>query len=193
MSSSSSSPNPAAHEVSQKSSFSLLRSPLGILFILLFLFGVHLWVRGLVSNPPTYSKNLAGRKTTNLATLNYLGTGPSKEMRRGKLLVVDFWATWCRPCVNVIPHMNSTAEKYAESIIVVGASSEAEKTIRDFNKQPIEYYRAINSSALVHEFSIDSIPHIVIFNDSDVVVWDGHPSALTDTALDSLIAEHLAN
>jgi thiol-disulfide isomerase/thioredoxin len=33
---------------------------------------------------------------------------------QGKIVVVDFWATWCRPCLQAIPHNNEMAERYRD-------------------------------------------------------------------------------
>lgn len=41
----------------------------------------------------------------------------------GKVMILDFWATWCPPCVREIPHFNELAREYAEKgLVVLGIS-----------------------------------------------------------------------
>src|SRR5258706_13140378 len=41
---------------------------------------------------------------------------------KGKIVVIDFWATWCPPCKKAVPHNNELAKKYADKgVLVVGA------------------------------------------------------------------------
>ncbi|MDP8240148.1 MAG: TlpA disulfide reductase family protein [Candidatus Hatepunaea meridiana] len=63
---------------------------------------------------------------------------------KGKVIILDFWATWCPPCVQEIPHFNELAKEYAEKgLIVLGVSVDrggvdvVKKFIKD--KIPINY------------------------------------------------------
>jgi len=54
----------------------------------------------------------------------------------GKVMVVDFWATWCEPCKDSFPHHQALAEKYAGQVVVVGISIDDEPgEIAEFAKK----------------------------------------------------------
>lgn len=41
---------------------------------------------------------------------------------RGKAVVLDFWATWCKPCRASMPHLNEMQDRYGTRLVVVGIS-----------------------------------------------------------------------
>ena len=38
---------------------------------------------------------------------------------RGKIVIINFWGTWCTPCVAELPHFNEVANEYADEVVVV--------------------------------------------------------------------------
>jgi peroxiredoxin len=52
---------------------------------------------------------------------------------RGKRVIVDFWATWCPPCVKEIPHFIQLRKEFPETeLAILGISNEDEPTLREF-------------------------------------------------------------
>lgn len=66
----------------------------------------------------------------------------------GKIRVVDFWATWCPPCREAIPHLNELQKEYRErGVAVIGISvDENPKLVSTFNRETPMRYSSLLSS-----------------------------------------------
>ncbi len=77
------------------------------------------------------------------------GSAVSLESLKGKIVVLDFWATWCAPCIASIPKNNALAEKYAkDGVVVLGicAKRGGEKMEATIKEQHIAYPCCIDTS-----------------------------------------------
>lgn len=70
-------------------------------------------------------------------------TGEPQAMSqwKGKVIIVNFWATWCPPCLEEMPELSNLYTKYqAENLVVLGISSDELDKIRTFAKEtPVSY------------------------------------------------------
>ena len=66
------------------------------------------------ANRPAPLKSLEGKPAKELEIETWIGDAVSLSKLRGKVVVVDFWATWCGPCMAAVPENVELVEKYKE-------------------------------------------------------------------------------
>jgi len=136
-----------------------------------------------------YAKNdLRGKAAPKFAFGSWVKNGNPKT--EGKVVLIDFWATWCPPCRETIPELNEWAKKFADDLVVIGISDEKEETLKKFmDKTPMNY--SVSSDAaksMSKAVGVEGIPHVLVITPDGVVRWQGFP--LQDE--DKLTTEKLA-
>ena len=110
-----------------------------------------------------------------------------------KIYVVEFWATWCPPCLSIIPYLSNIQAKYKDQgVVVVGITNEDESTVSKFLQQNprINYHIAIDKQGgtnQVYMQGVENIPTAFVVDRQNIVVWRGHPMEL-DKVLPQVIA-----
>ncbi len=125
------------------------------------------------------AKDLQGKPLpAKLGKEKFLGKAPDRD---GKIVVLDFWATWCGPCKAAMPHLDDLSKKYSKDVVVIGISDESESTVKAFiAKAKHSYPQAIDGAATVkNALGVQGIPHVVVISTDGVIRWQGnpHPSA----------------
>lgn len=114
-----------------------------------------------------------------------------------KIFVVEFWATWCGPCRESIPHLTELQKKYAgKGVVFVGVSSEESAEITKFVKKmgdKMDYIIAVDDEektkkAYMDAFSAPGIPHAFVIDKAGNIAWHGHPMDSMESVLDKLVA-----
>ncbi|MBM4110054.1 MAG: redoxin domain-containing protein [Phycisphaerae bacterium] len=109
----------------------------------------------------------------------------------GRVLVIDFWATWCVPCVAAIPHMNDLVQHYGDQVTVVGVSSEpANACMSNMRAKNLRMNYAIAcdpSGAMSSFYGVKGIPACVVVTSDGIVRWQGEPNGLNSALLDPIV------
>ena len=133
-----------------------------------------------------------------LAPLTDLSGKPQTLVRRqGKVLVVNFWATWCTPCRDEIPELMKIQERLgANGVEVVGIAVDNAAKVRDFAAEMHISYSVLIAGAEALAISRDLgnragvLPFTVVLNRSGNVAF-AHAGGLTEAILGSVLAKLL--
>jgi cytochrome c biogenesis protein CcmG/thiol:disulfide interchange protein DsbE len=131
--------------------------------------------------PPLKLKEWINSKALTLADL------------KGKIVVLDFWATWCGPCLAAVPHTNELMKKYADKgVVIIGvcAVKGAEKMAATVKAKGIEYPVAIDDGGATGlAYRIDSFPDYYIIDRKGNLRWGDMVNTDLEKAIKILIQE----
>jgi thiol-disulfide isomerase/thioredoxin len=146
----------------------------------------------------------AGDPAPQLAVGGWVQGGPITELSKGKAYLVEFWATWCGPCVASIPHLNELHLKFKDKgLVVIGQNvSEQDQTVvkpfvtRMGNKMtyPVALDNVTESSKgsmkenWLNAAGQNGIPCAFLVAKDGKLAWIGYPSELTEKMVEDVLA-----
>ena len=110
---------------------------------------------------PPFKVNTTSGQTVTLA--NY----------KGRVLLIDFFASWCQPCTKSIPHIIELSRKYGkQGLQIIGLSLDEDKDdlIEFITPKKLNYPVALANEELQTDYGLRSIPTIVLIDKKGIVV-----------------------
>jgi thiol-disulfide isomerase/thioredoxin len=87
---------------------------------------------------------------------------------QGKVVLLDFWATWCGPCVMAIPHIQDLSKKYADKpVVVIGVNQDQgakAKVTKFLEKKSITIRQYMDDGSVGEKYSVTGIPCMVLID-----------------------------
>jgi thiol-disulfide isomerase/thioredoxin len=107
------------------------------------------------------------------------GAGPVA----GKTVVLEFFATWCRPCWAAIPHMNDLVTKFAsDQVIFISLSGEdRDRVVGSMARMGMKSRVVLDKDdATGRKYQVMTIPYMFLIDSRGIIRWEGHPMAFSE-------------
>ncbi|MBI2303018.1 MAG: redoxin family protein [Armatimonadetes bacterium] len=137
-----------------------------------------------------------GDPAPKLAVGEFIKGEPVREFAHGTIYVIEFWATWCGPCRQSIPHLTELAHKYKD-VVFIGANvwerdANAPRPFVAEMGDKMDYRVALDDAGKMAKTWMeaagqDGIPCAFVVNGDAKVAWIGHPMAM-DPVLAKVVA-----
>lgn len=140
-----------------------------------------------LTSPPPGKR--VGKKAPGVVISKWMQNPQTPDQEKFKF--VEFWATWCGPCIQMFPHVQESYETYGDKVQFMSLSDEPEEVVAKFLEK-VDYTFPIG---IYDESSIipsRTIPYAFLVNPDGIVVWEGHPAefARNKTLLQSYIDQY---
>lgn len=134
-------------------------------------------VGGLVWAAESGQNPLVGKAAPEIDAKYWINSEPlTLKGLQGKVVVVEFWATWCPPCRKSIPHLIELNKKFAgKGVVVVSLTNETKEKVEPFVKEMKMDYAVGGGSQTAGAYGVKGIPTAFVVDAAGVVAWAGHP------------------
>lgn len=124
-----------------------------------------------------FTLTAAGKTVPDIISTNtYSGKKFDLSSLRGKYVVLDFWGTWCGPCISGMPKMKEYLDTYQSKLEIVGVASESDKGERwkKFldEKQQYQWHHVLSTKTedYILKFSIAGFPTKIIVDPAGKII-----------------------
>jgi thiol-disulfide isomerase/thioredoxin len=133
--------------------------------------------------PPVPFCQLTGRQLYNFALNDLNGQPWEFRQHRGRLVLLDFWGTWCLPCQNAIPHLRILQNQYGPAgLEVIGIAYESGTLLQQIQRVNLVAgrlqinYRLLLGGDKEHcpvrtQFQVSAWPTLVLLDETGTIVW----------------------
>ncbi|WP_457571889.1 TlpA family protein disulfide reductase [Desulfovulcanus sp.] len=162
-----------------------------IVFIAIFLSWADFEVRTSNFELRTLRAGWAG-ETSSLTSINHQQLISRIAQANGKVVILNFWASWCPPCRMEIPGLMQVRKKYGQEVLILGVSVDEDvNTLRAFlQKNKINYPVFWATPDVNFVFGVRNLPRLVVYNQEGekILVHEGYmPPEQLERVIDRLL------
>ena len=108
---------------------------------------------------------------------------------KDKIVILDFWATWCAPCIKSFPQLEKLQTKFRKDIQIITITDESEVRIKKFlDKMKMNLPVVIDKKRdLVKYFPHRTIPHTIVIDKSGIIKAITTPSEINENLINKVL------
>ena len=133
-----------------------------------------------------------GMQAEDFSLIDLVGKSQSLSQYRGKIVLVNFWATWCKPCTTEMPAMQKIYDKLRDKGFVVLAVNELEDDakVREHIKQYGHTFPVLmdRDNKVANQFGVFGLPVSVFIDEKGIIQEYIKGGLLTEQKIDETIA-----
>lgn len=146
---------------------------------------------------PAEKKIAVGKVAPAFTLKDAAGNEVALAKLKGKVVVIDFWATWCGPCKQVMPGLQALSVKYKDKpVAVYGVNvweDDATKAPAYMKKQGLTYGLLLNGDKVADQYEVDGIPALFVIGADGKIAYvhvgaDANTAALIEKAVAKALA-----
>ncbi len=139
---------------------------------------------------------VVGKMAPNINITDYIFNTPSDKNFKNKFILLEFWATWCGPCLEEVPNLNKLQEKFKSKkdfVFISITNEKPDKVLRTLKRIPFNSIVVSDQTGKTFKNFIEdkdgsySIPKTILIDNKGIVKWIGSPYDLNDLILDKFI------
>ena len=116
---------------------------------------------------------------------------------KGKVVLIEFWATWCGSCLVAMPHLKTLQAKYPKALQIIAVTDESATRAQQFIKSKPQNFWIVSDTAatIAKMFPHQLIPHSVLISPAGKLIATTSPELITEKVIDSILRRqqvHLA-
>lgn len=113
---------------------------------------------------------------------------------RGKLIILDFWATWCGGCIKAMPRLKAIQKALNEKLIILPITTETEAVVKSFLAKNVTVRKlnletVIDGTGIKNIFPHHIIPHLVWISPSGIIQTTTNPEEVRVESVEEAVGE----